>query len=166
MTALSRSRLPRFSGGGAVDYSTSDILQPQQIGSGFVGFTWDLGTDGSREAHIAEAKRGVERNRLEIERELRELEAAIRAHAAGRRGAPLGPRVGHRVASARRRRTCASASSSSTPAAQRDDVLDAQALLAQQRATLATALYQAHTRRAELQQLMGQPLDPAVSQQR
>ena len=40
-----------------------------------------------------------------------------------------------------------------------DDVLDAEALLAAQRATLATALYQAHTRRAELQQLMGQPLD-------
>ena len=40
-----------------------------------------------------------------------------------------------------------------------EDVLDAQALLEEQRATLATALYQAHTRRAELQQLMGRPLD-------
>ena len=47
-----------------------------------------------------------------------------------------------------------------------DDVLDAEALLAQQRATLATALYQAHTRRAELQQLMGLPLDAIVSRQR
>ena len=39
-----------------------------------------------------------------------------------------------------------------------EDVLAAQALLERQRATLATALYQAHTRRAELQQLMGLPL--------
>ena len=40
-----------------------------------------------------------------------------------------------------------------------EDVLDAQALLERQRATLARALYDAHTRRAELQQLMGLPLD-------
>ena len=38
-------------------------------------------------------------------------------------------------------------------------MLDAEALLTRQRATLATALYQAHTRRAELQQLMGLPLE-------
>jgi outer membrane protein TolC len=43
-----------------------------------------------------------------------------------------------------------------------EDVLDAEALLAQQRAVLATALYQAHTRRAELQQVMGLPLDAIV----
>jgi len=36
-----------------------------------------------------------------------------------------------------------------------DDVLDAEALLAAQRATRAGALYQAHTRRAELQELLG-----------
>ncbi len=40
-----------------------------------------------------------------------------------------------------------------------DDVLDANALLALERASVATALYQAHTRRAELQRLMGRPLD-------
>ena len=40
-----------------------------------------------------------------------------------------------------------------------EDVLDAEALLTAQRATLASALYQAHTRRAELQELMGLPLD-------
>jgi outer membrane protein TolC len=44
-----------------------------------------------------------------------------------------------------------------------EDVLDAQALLEQQRATLATALYQAHTKRAELQQLMGRPLAELAS---
>src|SRR5262249_50272586 len=34
-TALVRSRLPRVSAGGAVDYTTSGIVQPQQVGSGF-----------------------------------------------------------------------------------------------------------------------------------
>jgi outer membrane protein TolC len=43
-----------------------------------------------------------------------------------------------------------------------DDVLDAQALLTLERATLATALYQAHIRRAELQQLIGLPLEDAL----
>ncbi|MGH7821409.1 MAG: hypothetical protein ACREQ9_16725, partial [Candidatus Binatia bacterium] len=42
-----------------------------------------------------------------------------------------------------------------------EDVLDAQALLAEQRTIRATALYQAHTRRAELRQVMGVDLlDP------
>ena len=40
-----------------------------------------------------------------------------------------------------------------------EDVLDAEALLARQRATRANALYQAHVRRAELEQLTGRPLD-------
>src|SRR5262249_10079453 len=90
-TALTRSRLPRVSGGGAIDYTTSDIVQPQKVGSGFVGFTWDLGTDTRREAEIAEARASVERNRIEIERALRELEALVRAtqRAAGERLAAL-----------------------------------------------------------------------------
>src|SRR5207245_2208116 len=78
-TALGRGRFPRLSAGGAIDYTTSDIVQPQQIGSGFVGFTWDLGTDTRREAEIAEARATAERNRIEVERALRELEALVRA---------------------------------------------------------------------------------------
>ena len=42
--------------------------------------------------------------------------------------------------------------------AQSDDVLIAENLLSQQRATLATALYQAHVRKAELQRLIGLPI--------
>ena len=38
-------------------------------------------------------------------------------------------------------------------------MLDAQRLLAEQRAVLATALYEAQTRRAELQQLVGEPFE-------
>ena len=44
-----------------------------------------------------------------------------------------------------------------------DDVLDAQRLLSFQRAVLATARYQAQTRRAELQALMGQPVDDLLA---
>jgi outer membrane protein TolC len=40
-----------------------------------------------------------------------------------------------------------------------EDVLDAQALLTRQRAVAATALYEAHSRRAGLQQLMGAPME-------
>jgi outer membrane protein TolC len=46
------------------------------------------------------------------------------------------------------------------------DVLEAQRLLAEQRAVLATALYEAQTRRAELQQLMGEPFDTLLADQR
>ncbi len=47
-----------------------------------------------------------------------------------------------------------------------EDVLDADTLLAVQRAALASALYQAHMRRAELQQLMGQPLEELLADTR
>jgi outer membrane protein TolC len=47
-----------------------------------------------------------------------------------------------------------------------EDLLDAQALLTQQRATLASSLYQAHTRRAELQQVMGLPVDAILPPER
>ena len=50
--------------------------------------------------------------------------------------------------------------------AQSTDVLDAQRLVSLQRAILASALYQAHTRRAELQQLVGLPLEDIVPEQR
>ena len=40
-----------------------------------------------------------------------------------------------------------------------EDVLDAESLLAGERSVRATALYEALTRRAELQQLVGEPLD-------
>jgi outer membrane protein TolC len=43
-----------------------------------------------------------------------------------------------------------------------EDVLDAQALLTRQRAVAVTALYEAHSRRARLQQLMGAPMEELV----
>src|SRR5262249_13957224 len=78
-SALARSRFPRLSGGGAVDYTTQTIIAPQTAGSALVGFSWDLGTDGRREAQISEARIQADRNRVVIEQELRELEEAVRA---------------------------------------------------------------------------------------
>ena len=162
-TALVRSRLPRLEGGAAIDWTSERILQPRTVGSGFVGFSWDLGTDGRREAQLAEALIEAERNRLAIERELRELEGAVRdtrAAAAERLTALDTARaaVGQAEENLRIRRQQFDAGRATS-----EDVLDAQALLTQQRATLATALYEAHTRRAELQELMGLPLEDLAS---
>src|SRR5207302_3973111 len=76
--ALGRSRLPRFYAGAAVDNSSATIVQPERVGSGFVGFTWDLGTDTRREAEIAAARHEASQNRIAVARELDELEAAVR----------------------------------------------------------------------------------------
>jgi outer membrane protein TolC len=164
--SLERSRLPRFAAGGAVDYSSSNIVEPQRVGSGFTGFTWDLGTDWRREAQIADARVAAERNRIVVERTLREIEAAIRSTqlAAQERLAAFATAataVGQAEENLRIRQQ-----QFEVGRADSEDVLEANALLAQQRAVLATALYQAHTRRAELQQLIGLPLDELVSQSR
>ncbi len=158
-SSLGRSRLPRFAGGAAIDWTSSDVLQPQRIGSGFVGFTWDLGTDGRREAEIAAAREAVDQNRIAIEAELRDLEAAVRATqgAAEERLAALATAeaaVGQAEENLRIREQQFGAGRAAS-----EDVLDAEALLTAQRATLASALYQAHTRRAELQELMGLAMD-------
>ncbi len=158
-SALARSRLPRIEGGGGLDWTSERILEPRTLGSGFVGFAWDLGTNGRRAAQEAEARIQADRNRLAIERELRDLETAVRdtrAAAAERldaldtaRAAVVQAEENLRI---RRQQFDAGRATS-------EDVLDAQALLTRQRATLAVALYQAHTRRAELQELMGLPLE-------
>ena len=164
--ALVRGWLARTTAGGAIDYTSSDIVQPQTIGSGFVGFTWDLGTDTRRGAEIAEARIAAERNRIALDRTLRELEA--RARATGRaveerlaavEAAHIGVEQADENLRIRRDQFDAGRATS-------EDVLDAEALLAGERATLATALYEAHARRAELQQLIGLPLDGVVADAR
>lgn len=162
-TALARSRLPRFSGGGSVDESNSEIVEPTLIGAGFVGFEWDLGTDTRREALIGEARVAAEQNRVRTERELREIEQAVRSthRAAAERLAALDTSaiaVGQAEENLRIRQQQFDVGRATS-----DDVLDAAALLAGERATLATARYEAHTRRAELQRLMGRPLDALVA---
>ena len=44
-TSLSRSRLPRFAGGGMIDHSTTEVIDPTTLGTGFVGFEWNLDSD-------------------------------------------------------------------------------------------------------------------------
>jgi len=158
-TALARARLPRFAGGGTIDYSSQDIVDPQAVGAGFVGLSWDLGTDGRREAALAAARIAADRNRVTLERELRALEAALRfTH---------GSAEERLVALATSRAAVAQAEENlrireqqfAVGRATSDDVLDADALLARERAAAGTALYQAHARRAELQQLIGSGVD-------
>ena len=127
--------------------------------SGFVGFDWDLGTDTPTRRQQAEARIAAEHNRLAIERELRELEGAVRdtRDAADERLAALDTAraaVGQAEENLRIRHQQFDVGRATS-----EDVLDAQAPAARQRAMLATALYQAHTRRAELQELMGLPLE-------
>jgi outer membrane protein len=157
--SLERGWLPRVAGGATIDYNTQTILQPQRIGSGFVGFTWDLGTDGRRAGEIAEAAAGARRARLALEDQLRGLEAAVRhlQRATTERLAALDAAeasVLQAEENLRIRREQFTAGRATS-----DDVLDADNLLTRERATLAVALYQAHTRRAELQELIGLPLD-------
>jgi outer membrane protein TolC len=141
--------------GAAIDYSNSQLLEPRDIGSGFVGFTWDLDTDGKREAQIAQARIAAERNHLEIERQLRELEALVRStqQAAAERLTALATAeiaVGQAEENFRIRQQQFDVGRASS-----EDVLDALALLSAQRAGRASALYQAHVRSAELRSLMG-----------
>jgi outer membrane protein len=153
--SLVRSRFPRVAAGAAIDYSNSQLLEPRDIGSGFVGFTWDLDTDGRREAQIAQARIAAERNHLEIERQLRELEALVRStqQAAAERLTALATAetaVGQAEENFRIRQQQFDVGRASS-----EDVLDALALLSGQRAVRASALYQAHVRSAELRSLMG-----------
>ncbi|MGD9764379.1 MAG: TolC family protein [Candidatus Binatia bacterium] len=163
-SALERSRFPRFNAGGAMDYSSSDLFTPNQIGSGFVGFRWDLGTDTQREQRLAAAAAALEENRAQLEAELRALEHALRAtqRAAEERLAALETAqvaIGQAEENLRIRQQ-----QFGVGRAQTRDVLEAQRLLAEQRAVLATALYEAQTRRAELQQLMGEPLNALLAE--
>jgi adhesin transport system outer membrane protein len=163
VVSLERSRLPRFSAGGAFDWTSSDIIQPQDVGSGFVGLTWDLGTDWRRESDISAARVASERNRIALEREMRALEANVRLarQAVEERLSAL---AAARAAVAQAEENLRIREQQfNVGRATSDDVLTAVSLLARERATSATALYQAHARAAELQQLMGLPIDSASS---
>jgi len=158
-TSLARARLPRFSGGGSVEDSNSKILEPTLVGGAFVGFEWDLGTDTRREAQIAEARTAADANRIRSERQLREIEQAVRSTSRA---------AEERLAAFDTSMTAVEQSEENLRIRQQqfevgratsDDVLDAQALLSVERASLATALYQAQTRHAELQRLMGRRFD-------
>ena len=163
LSALERSRFPRFEAGGAMDYSTSNLFQPNQIGSGFVGMKWDLGTDTQREERIGAARLASDENKVQLASQLRGLEQALRAtlRSAEERRAALDTAtaaIGQAEENLRIRQQLFSVGR-----AQSKDVLDAQRLLAEQRAVLATALYDAQTRRAEIQELTGEPFEALLA---
>jgi outer membrane protein TolC len=157
-SSLARGRLPRLQGGGTIDYSTQEIIQPQRIGGGYVGFTWDV-LDAPRDAEVAKARIAIEQNRTRIERTLREVEAAVRAThgAAEERLAALATAETAVVQAEENRRI--RAQQFDVGRATSEDLLDAETLLARQRAALATSRYQAHVRAAELEELIGRPLE-------
>ena len=157
--SLERSRLPRFAAGAAVDYSTTDLVLPQRVGSGFTGFTWDLGTDLRREAQIAEARAAAERNRLTIEQQMRDLESALRSTRQSLEERLAALSAAEAAVSQAEENLRIRQQQFDVGRAQSDDVLIAEALLSQQRGILASARYQAQMRRAELQRLVGLPLD-------
>jgi len=163
--ALGRGRLPRFQGGGTIDYSTQDIVKPRDVGGAFVGFTWDL-ANGRREADIAQARIAAEQNLVRIERALREVEAAVRSlHGAAeeRLAALTTAETAVRQAEENLR---IREQQFDVGRATSENVLDAEALLAQQRAVLASARYQAYMRRAELEQMIGRPLESTAEVER
>lgn len=161
-SSLGRSRLPRFQGGGTIDYSTQEIIQPQRIGGGFVGFTWDV-LDAPRDAEVAKARIAIEQNRTRIERTLREVEAAVRAtHGAAEERLTALATAETAVVQAEENRRIR-AQQFDVGRATSEDLLDAETLLARQRAVLATSRYQAHVRAAELEELIGRPLESILT---
>jgi outer membrane protein TolC len=165
-SSLRRSRLPRFGAGAAIDWTSSDIVDPQDVGSGFVGFSWDLGTDWRREADIAAADAAARQNKLELEADMRALEASVRLTVQS---------VTERLSAHETAKASVSQAEENlrireqqfdVGRATSDDVLTAVTILARERATAATALYEAHTRAATLRQLMGLSLDGSSPQGR
>ena len=127
---------------------------------------WDLGTDTQREERIGAARLAIDENTVQLESQLRALEQALRAtlRSAEERLAALDTAttaIGQAEENLRIRQQMFSVGR-----AQTRDVLDAQRLLAEQRAVLATALYQAQTRRAEVQQLTGAPFEALIAEGR
>ncbi len=162
-TSLERGWLPRFEVGGTWDGSNSHLVEPRDYAAGFAGFRWDLGTDTQRLSRIAQARHAAQRNQIALERELREIEQAVRGRQRGAEERLSAYATAREALGQAEENLRIREQQFDVGRATSEDVLDAQALLEQQRATLATALYQAHTRRAELQQLMGRPLSELVA---
>lgn len=154
-SALRRARLPRLAIGGEAEATTADVFRPRESATGYVGVRWDLGTDLEREAEIARADRLATAARRRLEQELLAIEDAIRVAWSAvderRRAADVARgAVGQSEENLRIRRSQFDAGRATS-----EDVLDAEALLAAQRAAFASARYQAYVRRAELFRLIG-----------
>ena len=162
-TALTRARFPRVAVTAGYDASSAEIVQPQSYASAGVGLQWDLGSDLGRESEIAKLHQAAKRSRVLLDRSARDVEEMVRGAydaALERLAAVDASEVATRQAEENlriRREQFAVGRATS------EDVLDASVMLSRERAGLATARYQAHARRAELQQLMGRPLEDLAS---
>jgi outer membrane protein len=157
LTSARRGRFPRVGAQAAYDATTSDIVQPTNFG--LVGVTVDVDLYSfRREAEISRLDSAAKRSRLLLDRSVREIETLVRdSHdrVLERLTAIDTAAVATRQAEENLR---IRQSQFDEGRATSEDLLDASELAARQRAAFANALYQAHVRRAELQQLMGAPL--------
>ncbi len=152
-----RGRLPRVSAAAGYDATSADITSPQDYASTGVNVEWEIASL-RREGEIARLDAVRRRTRLLLDRTVREVEALIRGAHDGLRERlaaidAASVALGQAEENLRIRQIQFDEGRATS-----EDVLDAQDLLTRQRATLASALYQSHARRAELQQLMGRPL--------
>jgi len=157
LTSARRSRFPRFAAGAAYDATTASTLQPNDYASVGVTVDFDL-VSLRREGEIAKLDAASRRSRLLLDRGVREVESLVRdSHERVRerlQGIDLAVfAVGQADENLRIRQVQFNEGRATS-----EDLLDASELAARQRALLASSLYQAHIRRAELQQLMGEPL--------
>ena len=152
-----RGRLPRVSASAGYDATTADVSSPQDYASTAVSVEWDIASL-RREGEIARLDAVRQRTRLLLDRTVREVEALLRsAHDALRERLAAIDAASVALGQAEENLRIRQLQFDEGRATS-EDVLDAQDLLTRQRATLASALYQSHARRAELQQLMGRPL--------
>ncbi|MFN2377476.1 MAG: TolC family protein [Candidatus Binatia bacterium] len=157
LVAARRSRFPRLAAGAGYDATTADILEPNNYASAGVVVDFDVGSF-RREAEIARLDAIRDRTRILLDSSVRDVEALVRdSH----------DRVRERMAAVDLARVAVRQAEENWKIrraqfdegrATSEDVLDASELLTLQRAILASSLYQAHARRAELQQVMGRPL--------
>jgi len=157
LTAARRSRLPRFGASAGYDATTANVQNPNNYASVGVGVEFDLGSF-RREGEITSLEAATRRSRLLLDRTMRELESMVR-NCHDRLQERLTAidsavaAVGQAEENLRIRRLQFDEGRATS-----EDLLDAAQLLTRQRAQQAAAVYQAHARRAELQQLMGEPL--------
>jgi outer membrane protein TolC len=157
LTSARRSRFPHVAAGAAYDATTADTLVPKDYASAGITVDFDLGSL-RREGEISKLEAAGRRLRLLLDRSVREVESLVRdSH----------DRVRERLAAIDAASVAAGQAEENLRIRQvqfdegratSEDLLDAAELATRQHAMLAVSFYQAHTRRAELQQLMGEPL--------
>ncbi len=157
LTARKRSRLPRFSAAAGYDATTADTLTPHDYGSVSASVEFDL-YDFRREGEIASLDAAARRSRLLLDRTVREVEGMVRdTHDRVRERLAAIDAATAAVGQAEENLRIRQAQFDEGRATS-EDLLDAAQLLTRQRAQLSAAVYRAHAYRAELQQLMGEPL--------